>query len=63
MRWLSFYRSAPDLSEGSRYTQATFGYIVPAGTASDGQEGVVDVLATVVAGVGHPDKIARNDRR
>ncbi|MFL2519030.1 MAG: fumarylacetoacetate hydrolase family protein [Candidatus Azotimanducaceae bacterium] len=45
MRWLSFYRSAPDLSEGSRYTQATFGYIVPAGTASDGQEGVVDAGA------------------
>ena len=45
MRWLSFYRSAPDLGQGSRYTQATFGYVVPAGAAGAGQEGVVDVGA------------------
>ena len=45
MRWLSFYRSAPDHGQGSRYTQATFGYVVPAEAASAGQEGVVDVGA------------------
>ena len=38
MRWLSFYRSAPDHGQGSRYTQATFGYVVPAEAAGAGQE-------------------------
>ena len=40
MRWLSFYRSSPDASSGSTYTQASFGYVVQ---TQDGAEGVVDV--------------------
>ena len=40
MRWLSFYRSLPDVSSGLTYTQASFGYVVQ---TQDGAEGVVDV--------------------
>ncbi|MEC9133569.1 MAG: fumarylacetoacetate hydrolase family protein [Pseudomonadota bacterium] len=40
MRWLSFYRSSPDVSSGPTYTQASFGYVVQ---TQDGAEGVVDV--------------------
>ena len=40
MRWLSFYRSLPDVSSGPTYTQASFGYVVQ---TQDGAEGVVDV--------------------
>ena len=32
MRWLSFYRSAPDHGQGSRYT-GDLGYVVPAEAA------------------------------
>ena len=45
MRWLSFYRSAPDRSQASSYNQASFGYVVPAERDGDGREGVVDVGA------------------